>query len=73
MQALLESLDSLLEAPRKRRTAYSSGRREAVGLNAVALVYGRKNKTGRKVSADAAASKGSLSGTPFKSNFRWKK
>lgn len=57
------------EAPRRRRTAYSSGRRELIGYKTAKLAPPK-----RKVSAEGKRKRRSpLTGTPFKGKFRWKK
>jgi len=60
------------EAPRKRRTAYRSGRLELIGYDP--KIPGRKNKTARKVSPEGKRKgRSPISKTPFKGSFRWKK
>ena len=60
------------EAPRKRRTAYRSGRLELIGYKSD--IPGKDKKTKRKVS-DEGKRKGRspIARTPFRGSFRWKK
>lgn len=58
------------EAPRKRRTAYRSGRLELIGYKGLR----RLKKSKRKVSSEGKRKlRSPITGTPFKGNFRWKK
>ena len=62
----------LRESPRKRRTAYRSGRLEVIGYKPE--IPGKKKRTKRSVSDEGRRKRRSpLSGTPFKGKFRWKK
>ena len=67
-----EAAASLDEAPRKRRTAYRSGRLELIGYKVD--VPGKEKRTSRKVSREGKRKgRSPLNHTPFKGNFRWKK
>ena len=61
----------LEEAPRQRRTAYRSGRRELIGYHPD--IPGRETKTKRRVSKGGKRKAGILTRTPFQGKFRWKK
>lgn len=66
LEQLIAEAREVLEAWRKRRTAYRSGRLELIGHERPQLRRKRKvKKTGEIGSA--------LKYTPFKSNFRWKR
>jgi len=66
LRLLIDETRDILEAWRKRRTAYRSGRLELIGYERSRLGKRRKiKKSGETGSA--------LNYTPFKSNFRWKR
>ena len=65
----------LTEAPRRRKTAYRSGRREVIGIEGYLNARrGGENKTDRKVSlAGKRKLNHPLAFTAFRSKLRWKK
>jgi hypothetical protein len=66
LEELIAEAREVLEAWRKRRTAYRSGRLELIGHEPSPFKRKRKvKKSGENGSA--------LKYTPFKSNFRWKR
>jgi hypothetical protein len=69
MTDLIDEIEGLNEAPRKRRTAYRSGRLELIGYKKP-----RFRKPKRKVSPEGKRKlRSPITGTPMKGKFRWKK
>jgi len=66
LQRLIDEARDVLEAWRKRRTAYRSGRLELVGHEPSPFKKKRKVKKSGEIGS-------ALKYTPFKSNFRWKR
>lgn len=66
LQQLVTEARQVLEAWRKRRTAYRSGRLELIGHERPTLRKKRKVKKSGEIGS-------ALKYTPFKSNFRWKR